>query len=180
MGSPHRREDGRQPAVLTLRLTTEPGRQPIGEPARIAVQLGNATTEDLWVVGVLDGSEEGARYPHYRPAVLHDEVVVAAAPPPEDPLVGPLRAADFHRLAPGETFDPIGSGTAGQLFTFTSFRPAEPGVYRFTLTLSTESQQPEDWLGRFGQDAERAAVLELLPRVPRLTVTSDPLDVTFV
>jgi hypothetical protein len=43
--------------------------------------------------------------------------------------------------------------------------------------LSTESSQPEEWLGRFGQEAERSAVLELVARVPRLTVTSNALEV---
>jgi hypothetical protein len=127
------------------------------------------------MVGVVDGSEHGVRYPHYRPSVELDGSVVARPAAPEDPLVGPLRAADFRRLGPGEAFDPTlrDAGAAYlPLATFATFAPAEPGRYRYSLTLSTESSDPEQWLGRFNQDAERAAVLELVARVPRITATS--------
>jgi hypothetical protein len=90
--------------------------------------------------------------------------------------VGPLRTADFRDLGPGEAFDPTrGEGGAAYLplSTFTSFRPAQPGAYRYELTLSIESGQPEEWLGRFGQEKELAAVLDLIARVPRITLTSN-------
>lgn len=133
------------------------------------------------MVGVVDGSEEAVRFPHWRPAAIRDGAVVAAPPTPEDPLVGPLRAADFRPLAPGESFDPTrpeGGAAYMPLSTFASFVPSEAGSYRFTLELSTESPRPEDWLGRFGQDAERERVLELVGRVPRLTVASNVLEVS--
>jgi len=140
------------------------------------VEVRNAGPGDVWMVGVLDGSEDGVRYPHYRPSVTRDGVTVVEPRAPEDPLVGPLRVADFQRLRPGGAFDPTrrdGAAAYLPLFTFASFCPSERGDYRYTLTLSTESGRPEEWLGRFGQEA----VLDLVARVPRLTVTSNALEV---
>jgi hypothetical protein len=171
---------GRREPPVVLLLRGPEGPCFVGQPVAVRIEIRNDGAEDLWMVGVVDGSEEGVRYPHYRPAVTRDGDVVGKPPPPEDPLVGPLRTTDFRCLGPGEAFDPTRpeAGAAYMpLSTFATFRPAEPGIYRYTLVLSTESSQPEEWLGRFGQEAERSAVLELVARVPRLTVTSNALEV---
>ncbi len=151
----------------------------MGRPVAVRVEIHNPGPGELWMVGVVDGAEDGVRYPHYRPLVTRAGAVVAAPGPPEDPLVGPLRPSDFRRLPPGAAFDPTQRDTASAylpLATFGTFQPAEPGRYRFALTVSTESDAPEQWLGRFGQDADRAAVLALVAKVPRFTVTAH-LDV---
>lgn len=173
-------DGGRSPAVgLFLRGPDAP--QPAGRPVPVQIEIRNQGAEDVWMVGVLDGSEGGVRYPLYLPSVTRAGAAMAKPPPPEDPLVGPLRSTDFRRLGPGEAFDPTrGDGGAAYLplSTFTTFSPREPGTYAYTLELSTESSRPEEWLGRFGQEAaERASVLELLAHVPRLTVTSNILDI---
>jgi len=168
-------DQGAHEPTATLHLWVPPGPQRIGQPVPISVDVRNDGARNIWMVGVIDGSEEGVRPPRYRPSVTRGDVVVAAPPPVEDPLVGPVRAADFRRLGPGETFDPTrGDGGAAYLplSTFGTFRPDQPGTYRYTVVLSTESTSPEEWLGRFGQDAERSVVLDLIARVPRLTVTS--------
>jgi hypothetical protein len=167
---------GHGPVVLGLVLRGPDAPQPVGRSIDVEVAVRNLGTEAVWIVGVVGGSEEGIRYPHYRPAVTRDGAVVAEPAPPEDPLVGPLRVVDFRRLGPGEGFDPTrGEGAAYlPLITFATFQPTEPGAYQYTLTLSTESQDPEEWLGRYNQEAEREAVLDLVARVPRLTVTSPP------
>src|SRR6185295_8345942 len=99
-------DDGGMEAAVVLVLHAPSGPQPLGEPVRIAIEVRNAGAGELWMVGVIDGSEEGVRYPHYRPSVAREGAVVAAPPPPEDPLVGPLRVMDFRRLGTGELFDP--------------------------------------------------------------------------
>src|SRR5262245_5779099 len=150
-----------------------PGRPTaVGEPLGVRAEVRNEGDRELLIVGVVDGSEQGVRYPHWRPEVSLGGRVVAEPGPAEDPLVGPLRRADFRRLAPGESFDPT-AGSYLPLATFATFRPREPGTYRCTLLLSTERESPEQWLGRFGQDAERGAVLELVARVPRLALRSE-------
>ena len=95
----------------------------------------------------------------YAPEVKFQDQVVAAPPPQEDPLVGPLRVEDFHQLAPGESFDPTQPSHGASylpLSTFANFVPSKQGRYRFELALSTESASPERWLGRFNQEDEHA------------------------
>jgi hypothetical protein len=168
------------PPVLAVTLLGPKDPQRVAMPIPIKIEVRNLSQQSVWIVGVVDGSEQGIRYPHYLPRIALGDEVVAEPPPPEDPLVGPLRLVDFRLLAPGEAFDPT-SPHAGATFlpisTFSTFQPAGPGRYEFDLTLSTQRQYPEQWLGYFGQDAERSAVLQRIAQVPRLTVRSNILEV---
>jgi hypothetical protein len=144
------------------------------------VELANAGPAEVLMVGVVDGSEGGLRYPRWRPEILGDAIGRVTARRDEDPLVGPLRGSDFTRLAPGQAFDPTDPGPGRAylpLSTFATFAPPVPGTYRFRLVLSTESETPEQWLGRFNQEEEREEVLELVSRVPRVTLESNALEV---
>lgn len=173
------RDGGEQGLAVVLVLRGSAERRQVGRAVDVGIEIRNEGKDVVWFVGAVDGSEEGVRYPHYRPTITRDGTVVAAPPRPEDPLVGPMRAADFRGLRPGESFDPTRGGAAAYhpLATFATFRPSEPGFYRYLLTISTVSTRPEEWLGAFGQDAERAAVLDLIARVPRLEITSNVLEV---
>jgi hypothetical protein len=167
--------------VVTLRGPNEPQR--VGRPIPIKIEVRNLSQQSVWIVGVLSGSEEGTRYPHYLPQITMAGRVVAEPPPPEDPLVGPLRLVDFRLLEPGEAFDPTEphpGATFLPISTFSNFQPAAPGLYQFTLVVSTESQHPEQWLGYFGQDADRSAVLERVAQVPRLTISSEVFEVEVI
>ena len=147
----------------------------VGQRVEIRVTIHNASDHAIWIVGVVDGSEGGVRFPRYIPSVKLDGRVVAAPPPPEDPLVGPLRVEDFHRLDPGESFDPTRQARGAAylpLSTFANFTPSKQGNHRFELALSTQSDSPEQWLGRFNQEDDRASVLELIEKVPSLSVTA--------
>src|SRR4051794_21741743 len=91
-------------APLAIILTVA-GSSRVGEPTRVAIELRNISARPVWMVGVLDGSETGFRFPHYGP------MVEGPGPHPELELpwcgmVAPLRLEDFRRLAPGEGFDP--------------------------------------------------------------------------
>jgi hypothetical protein len=152
----------------------------VGMSLTIEIEVKNVSQESVWIVGVVDGSEEGIRYPQYVPQIVRGGEVIGKPPPPEDPLVAPLRLVDFQLLAAGAAFDPTKprQGAAWlPISTFTAFRPGSPGRYELSLILSTESQHLEQWLGRFGQEADRAAILERIAQVPRLTVRSNVLQV---
>ncbi|MGP4042992.1 hypothetical protein [Streptomyces sp. 2A115] len=169
--------------MLDLVLHGPGGPRPLGRPAAVRAEIRNTGDRPLWIAGVLDGSENGLRLPHYRPAVVRvdDNSVVARPGPAEDPLVGPLRTGDLRRLAPGESFDPTTGPGCLPLMTFAHYVPQRPGRCRYTLTLSTEAAQPEEWLGGFvlPSGTEREELLALVARVPRTTVTAAPLDVDF-
>lgn len=154
----------------------------VGEPLDIRVEICNAGNRELWFVGVLDGSESGIRYPHYRPSIVLDDKVVATPPTAEDPLVGPVRPVDVRRVAPGESFDPTdrtGGAAYLPLFTFAAFRPVRSGSYRCTLAVDTAAPSPESWFGSFGQAADISGLLDLIARVPAVTLSAT-LDVEVV
>jgi hypothetical protein len=147
----------------------------VGQPIGLRVEIHNASDHKIWMVGVVDGSEGGVRFPQYVPSVKLDGRVVAAPPRAEDPLVGPLRVEDFHSLDPGASFDPTEPSHGAAylpLSTFANFIPSKQGNYRFELSLSTRSDSPERWLGRFNQEDERASVLELVEKVPPIVVSA--------
>jgi hypothetical protein len=173
--SPSNSAGGGQAAVaLRMVLRAATGPHPVGEPVPIEVELRNVSDAGVWVVGVLDGSEAGMRFPHFRTAVLHGGRTVYR-PLVEDPLVGPLLRSHFRRLRPGESFDPTAGGGDSYLplAVFTQFRPAEKGPYQYRLTFSSESARPEQWFGRFGQRADEHDVLiDLISRVPRGVLTA--------
>jgi hypothetical protein len=77
-----------------LTVNAEVGR--VGEPPRIAIALRNVSDRPVWVVGVLNGSEIGYRFPHYI------TTFEGPGPLPEPELswcgmVAPLRLDDFRR-----------------------------------------------------------------------------------
>lgn len=157
---------------LSLQLHAAPTAER-NRPLNVAVEVRNSGSVSCLAVGVVDGSESALRYPHYRPAITRDGVVVADPGPPEDPLVGPLRAVDFVRLEAGAAFDPTAARDGAAflpLITFANFTPIQPGEYLCTLELSTASGSVDDWLGVFGQDAERDTVVRLIAEVPRTVI----------
>jgi hypothetical protein len=167
-------------AAVEVVLRAAEGVHRPGRPVAVRIEVRNVTDSDLWMVGVLDGSEEGVRYPHYRPAVMRDGDTVAAPGPAEDPLVARLRVEDFRRLAPGESFDPTAPEAGadyGALSTFTTWACPEPGEYQYVLALSTSSEDPGQWLGRVGPAGDGETLRDLIARVPRLNVTSNVLTV---
>ena len=99
--------------------------------------------------------------------------MVAAPPPAEDPLVGPVRPEDLRRLVPGESFDPTDRSDADAwlpLSTFATYRPDRPGRYRYVLVLDMTGLE-DRWMGRFGREPHRDRVVPLLHRVPRVALT---------
>ena len=107
----------------------EPTGHPPGGPAgRCRAQLRQRRPRGrLWMVGVLDGSESGARYPIWRP-VVNRTAWSWRLRAPEDPLVGPLRREDFRRA-----WRRVGRFDAGRLATFDVFAPVEAGEYVYRL-----------------------------------------------
>ncbi len=164
-------------APLIVRLSHTNAVASVGHPVAVEVEVRNVSASPLWIVGVLDGSEAGARYPHYRPSI--------SGPAPPAPFqfecgnVAPLRLQDFRRLMPGEGFDPtraLDGAAFMQLSTFLNFRPARPGVYEFRLTLSTESADARAWLGASGYPGEEQ-VSARISLIPHLKIESDVLTV---
>jgi hypothetical protein len=159
-------------------LTAEPTGV-VGRPHRIAVRLLNRTDAEILLVGCLDGSSWGKRFPHCR-----YEVTGPDGRPRSLRLVGcgnvnGLRADDFVAVPPRGEFDPFdpipGRGSfgtdelGGGLFDI-------PGKYRIQFVYSTAATEIGRWFG----NAADPAIVALLARVPKVEVRSNVLELTVV
>jgi hypothetical protein len=162
------------PIELTLSAPKGPAR--IGIVFPVHVEVKNISAGPIWIVGVLDGSEAAYRFPHYKPSITRPRPI---APAEVDGCgnVAPLRLEDFRQLAAGERFDPTearGGAAYLPLLGLANFIPTDAGRYEIRLHLSTESAEPEEWLGMLGYPGE-AQVIERLKAVPRMRVESNTL-----
>ena len=161
-------------AQISIVLTVPSDPQKVGVVVPVKIEVRNVSSAPLWMIGVLDGSEQGYRFPHYRPSITSDPPM----PPPEMEACGnlaPLRLQEFTRLDPDESFDPTVSDSGAAYLpidTFANFVAPAPGSYQFQLKLSTLSEKEEDWLGMRGYPGE-ADVLVRLADVPRVEVESN-------
>jgi hypothetical protein len=165
------------PIEIVLHVPEEP--QQAGERVPVRVDVRNTSSQPLWIIGVLEGSEVGFRYPHYLPSITGPEPIPEPEQLPHFGNVAPLLLDDFHRLEPGASFDPTRSIHGAHyhpLHTFQAFRPPVAGRYTVQLTLSTESHDPTEWLGII-ETPDKAAILDRLAEVPRLRVASAPVTV---
>lgn len=161
---------------ISIVLSAPPGGHRVNQPIGISIEICNISESPVRMVGVLEGSETGVRFPHYSPEI---KASIKLKPEEMDVCgnVAPLRITDFRLLLPKESFDPtkpLDEASYLPLFIFNNFRPPAPGVYELSLTLSTESKNDEQWLGMLGYPGEEK-VLKLLKEVPRFKVKSNTL-----
>ena len=153
-----------------------------GAQRAVSIEVTNTGDTDIYLVGVVDGSEACARYPKWQPIVEGE----SAPPPPERPdFTSPLLPDDFRLLKPGERFDPTDPSAGGRFFPISAFDALSelPGRYRVSLELDTRSEDVRQWMGTLpvrGPELERqaAAVSSRLRAVPRLVVRSNALEIT--
>lgn len=158
---------------LSIHLTVPREPQPVGAPVEVSIAVRNISAQPLWIIGVLEGSELGLRYPHYQPQITGPQPLPAVEI--EYDMLAPLRLQDFRRLEAAESFDPTvpEHGEAYlPLYTFAHFRPPAPGRYELRLTLSTASTVTEQWMGGWELPGKEQAQ-ERLSLVPRLRVDSN-------
>lgn len=159
---------------LNIVLTTDGEAFKVGDSVPVKVEVRNVSGKPLRVVGVLDGSEAGVRYPHYTARVTGPDYQPPTLERPE--YTSPLRPQDFRLLKSSEGFDPtvpLGGAAYVPLVCFSHFCPPSPGRYKLSLTLSTDSDSDEEWLGTlpFAQDE----ALPLIAQVPHVRVESNVL-----
>jgi hypothetical protein len=167
--------------VLSVRLTCTSSVVVRGAQAFVTVEVVNVGKEPLWVVGVVDGSETGARYPRWTPVVEGTAPVIG----PEVPdFTSPLTPADFRRLAPGERFDPTVAVEGARFFPIATFdtMAETPGRYAIALELDTNSPSNGEWMGTLPDrrpvaERDAARVRELLLLIPRVRIRSNTVDI---
>jgi len=167
------------PLAVILTSPATPCR--VGEPVAISVEVRNVSGRPLRMVGVLDGSEAGFRFPKYRP-----EITGPAAGAEADTVfwcgtVAPLHLRDMRLLMPGKGFDPCLAADGAAflpLAAFLNFRPTTPGSCRFRLTVDTSGTE-EEWFGRRNVP-DGNEIRRLLGEVPRGKYVSNTLEIKVI
>lgn len=157
----------------------------LGSAPRVTVSIVNATDEEIVLVGSLDGSDLGRRFPHCVFEVTGPDGASSVVIPPHCGNMNALREADFVVVPPRGAFDPYAPIDDYDFFAACQLEPPsfpKRGRYRIRFTYSTESDDLDAWLGM--PSPETAGELEtlrsLLARVPKTRVVSDVIEVEIV
>ena len=170
-----------KPGDIVCEISAKKTNYVVGESPAIEVRLRNKTNRTIRLVGCLDGSDLGWRFPH---CVFE----VDGPPGHRGPGIGrcgntnALRAEDFVDLRAGESLNPFmridDYGFFGSsALDFTHFMV--PGKYTVRFRYSTNSSKILEWVGIAGPPAKDSAVARLFPEVAKFETTSNSIELTF-
>lgn len=164
------------PAEVEVVLTVESDTIKAGQTPVFRVQLINRTDKTIYLVGSLDGSDVGWRYPKITvkrtgPEVLHGPLRCGN--------MNNLREQDFVQLKPGESLDPF-DRDRGFFSNYHLHRQTlnMPGKYTFTLTYDTNENDIGKWWGFMGPGEPSDKMKQMLAEVPKGTYVSNTVTVT--
>ena len=154
----------------------------VGERPNVKVVITNVTGKEVYLVGCLDGSDSGGRFPKCSFQLLDME----GNPIPEkEPRIGcgsrnRLKTTDFVKVAPGAEFTPYGQGFFGswELFRFSTL---PPGDYVLRFHYQTSTKDVQDYFGdekMMGQKTASPEIQKLYEAVPLVDVKSNDLRIT--
>jgi hypothetical protein len=161
--------------VLELTLSSDKKEYAKGERPVFTASLKNVSDGEVVVVGCLDGSCWGRRYPRWAATATVDGEAVAEEPLGMCGTVNPLDKGDVRTLKPGESMDPFGKPYFSHSKLGTSLKFDKVGSYKVVLTYDTEAAEEKRFHGA-GEPAAEA--LALLARVARTKVASNELVFT--
>lgn len=168
---------------ITCTISAEKTEYAVGESPEIKVTLHNKTGQEIVLVGSLDASDLGWRYP------ICDFKIEG---PPDHSVNGigrcgntnPLRLKDFITVPAGGKFDPYMKVDDYGFFATSDLmwhNFSIPGKYRIKFRYSTDSREMQKWNGFENANGflDAAALRERFRQVPRFTVESNTIELTF-
>jgi hypothetical protein len=143
------------------------------------VRIRNSSSSEVYLVGSLDGSDMGWRYPKCGFEVFGPDGSPVVHEGALCDVTNGIGVVDFVKVPAEGSFDPLTEGffIPYQLIRF----PAEtPGIYTVRFYYSTATDDIQDYQG--GQRGRRPSqeVQRLFERVPKLDLESNDLKLTFV
>ena len=153
-----------------------------GELPRVKVSITNKSGKDVHLVGSLDGSDVGWRFPKCGFELLD----TAGKPVPQKQPMGrcgnmnKLKTTDFVKVAAGAEFNPFGQGFFGswQLYRF---KQLPPGTYIFRFYYQTSTKGVQDYFGderMMGQKTVAPEIQKLFEAVSLIDIKSNDLQIT--
>lgn len=156
-------------------LTAESQTIEAGQVPAFSVRLINRSDETICLVGSLDGSDVGWRYP---------KLTAQREGPVETAAIGRcgnmnnLREEDFVTLKPGQGFDPYDAERGFFGNQVLREKLTEPGEYTFTLTYDTDEHDIGKWWGFMGPGEPTAGMKRRFAKVPKGTFESNTVTIT--
>ena len=156
----------------------------LGERPRVEVSLVNQTDEEIYLVGSLDASDCKWRYPYCTFEVTGPDGKPVVHKVARCGNMNTLRAKDFVKVAPGESFNPYKSVDGYGFFgahQLLARNFSQPGEYRIRFVYSSASDEIAKW-GGDGREfvGENAELVGLFKQVPKTEVRSEEFVVTVV
>jgi hypothetical protein len=155
----------------------------VGDIPELTFRIINRSTKEVMLVGSLDGSGEGMRYPHCRVEINDKAGEPVTARYGRCGNMNSLRVADFVIVPPGQAFDPFGEGFFPPALLSPGYFPVkDPGLYSVRFHYST-SDRVQDYFGDERMEGLQSAPLEiqlLFERVPKVDLVSNELELTFL
>jgi len=162
---------------IRIELRTSGGaRRSLAEDLELSVQITNISGEPVWMVGVVPGSD-GLRYPQYVAEIEGPEGSEQTRLPEDLDYVRGLRAEDFVRLAPGQSFDPQGKDFI-PIQQLAWFKPTKHGTYQFRLRFDATEPDPRQWMGHT-RITDPRSIERMIQRVPPVRVWSNTLEIEY-
>ncbi|PKV48852.1 hypothetical protein ATE84_0866 [Aquimarina sp. MAR_2010_214] len=149
----------------------------IGETPEITVSITNNSSNDVYLIGSLDASEEKWRSPYCYYTIKKPTNKAL-------PILGrcgnmnSLRKDDFKLVKSGELFNPYQSIDGYGFFSSYEIERKEnfqsPGKYKITFHYSTKSTKLNDYLGDGDENTE---LIELFSMVPNIQLESNTIEI---
>lgn len=152
------------PLEFTAEVEGEPQ---AGKEVQFRVRIKNISDRDVTVVGCLDGSSSGKRYPHFNRSVT-----------PSEPMAermgcgncNSLRDSDLKVLKPGETFDPFGPNSFGNWLA--KWTPPKEGTYTVRWTFDYTAKDLSEWNGPIERRMGMGGLEEQLKKIPKVSLAA--------
>jgi hypothetical protein len=162
-------------------LTSDRTSYTVGETPALAVTITNKSGKEVVLVGSLDGSDVGWRFPKCRVEIFDAAGKPVTAAMGRCGNMNVLRLADFVVVPAGGAFNPCGPGFFSP-HQFHRFPVSAPGDYTVCFYYST-SDRVEDYFGderMMGKTNAAPEIQRMFKRVPKIELKSNQLKLKFL
>jgi len=153
-----------------------------GKIPRVNVSITNKSGKDVYLVGSLDGSDVGWRFPKCGFELLDS----TGKPVPQKQPMGrcgnmnTLKITDFVRVAADTDFNPYGQGFFGSRQIY-RFEQLPPGTYILRFYYQTSTNDVQDYFGDERMMEKKITfpkIQKLFEAVPLIDIKSNELKIT--
>ena len=143
------------PLTCSLSLSKKSFRK--GEDIKVGVQIKNEQEKAIYLVNVLDGSEDKMRYPYCYFEIRNAQGQIVKPRMLRCGNTNQLVSQDFVKVQPKASFYPFKAAFFNPYILYVAKKTMKPGDYTLRFIYSTQDPSIQKWLGdrRLGQTAQQ-------------------------